>query len=372
MHRARNRAFDMVKVFATFFILFHHYHMVAWMVTGKAVGGISFYHSVFQDGDFSWGYMVELFFLISGYLMLSYLPKIQEGMTFYQFYTRRAARILPLMAVSGVVCAVILLLYDKAYQNAFWGGDPSAFGVVLQALGVQSGWVFESPYLNSVTWYCSVLMLCYLMFYAIVYWSRRGGFSPSYGFVLMLLAGCGAQTYHLELPFLNSASSRGYSAFFAGVLLAMLMPLFQQWRGTVWACWAVVLVFAASWYKGNGRLQYMPFWLTCLLYPAILLLLQRRPLSALSRCRFWEAWSNINFSVYIWHLPFYLLLYSAVKFAGLDPLILVNWPAMLVCAVVLQPIGWLSYRFVEQPLHRKALQWFFSHDPAQRPDNVYV
>lgn len=370
MQKARNHEFDMVKVVAMFFILFHHYQQTATMVTGVNISGVHFYDDAFQPGDFSWGYIVELFFILSGFFMLSYGGKIRDGMTFYQFYTHRAARILPLMAVSGVVCACMQILYDHAYRVSFWDKDPSIFGVVLQALGIQSGWAFQTPALNSSTWYCSVLMLCYLIFYAIEYWSNRLNITSSYGFAGMILLGCSIQSYRIDMPFLNEATGRGYSAFFFGVLFAKLMPLLKKSRGTLWLSVAVPVIYALVYYKKEGSLQYMPFLLTFVLYPAILMLVQYLPFSLVSRLPFWGDWVKIGYSVFIWHIPCYIFLYSVVKFLGMEPTVLVNIPMMLLCAVAMQFIGWLSYHFLEQPLNKKASEMFASLDSIKQPKHV--
>lgn len=370
MQTTRNHALDMAKVFATCFILFHHYQMVGVMVTGQTMPGPSFYSSAVQPEDFSWGYVVELFFLISGFVMLPYLQKIRQGLTFYQFYTRRAARLLPLLALSGAVCAAVLVVYDKAYQTSFWAGDPSLFGVVLHALGIQAGWGFADPYLNSATWYCSVLLLCCLLFFAVVYWSGRLGVSPFYGLVFLVFLGCAGQTFHTQLPLLDNGASRGYSAFFAGVVLAALWPLLQKWRGTPWVCLVLLAAAGAELYKNGGRMPYMPFPLTFLVYPALLFLLQQPPCSAVSRLPLWEGLARISYSVYLWHIPFYILLYSIAKLLGQDPAVLVCLPGMLLSAAALWGIGWVSYRCLERPLNQKALAWLAALDPARQPEHV--
>ena len=368
MASVRNRAFDMVKVIATIFILFHHYEQVALMVTGQNVQGLPIN---FFGGTFYWGYIVELFFLLSGFFMMPYIQKVQKGLSFYRFYTQRAARLLPLVAVSSVCCAIFLLLYDKAYRGSFWTEDPSFFGILIQSMGVQAGWAFKNPYLNNPTWYCSVLMLCYLIFYGIVYWARRLQISPCYGFIFMVFLGCSVQTFlerqgnQLGIPFLDEDASRGYCAFFAGVLLAILFPRLKKWRGTFWMGLAFLILFATAYYKKNGALQYMPFLLTFLLYPAILLLVQKEPFTCISQIRVWEFLSKISYGVFIWHFPLYILMYSVVKIWGIDPIVVVNWPTMIFCVLVLQLIGWFSYRFLECPLNRKALEFFTNFDPVQ-------
>ena len=56
----RNDGLDIIKVIATIIIVFHHYQQV----TGVIFDGINFY-----GGKFPFGYVVELFFIISGYVI---------------------------------------------------------------------------------------------------------------------------------------------------------------------------------------------------------------------------------------------------------------------------------------------------------------
>lgn len=267
MKETRDRTLDMLKVFATILIVFHHYQQDGQGITGQTLHGlINFY-----GGSFSFGYIVELFFLISGICMFPYIQKIAQGLTFYQFYTRRAARLLPLMAVSGVVSALLLMAYNIIYSgNEYYLGTPSLLGVVIQALGVQDGWVFANPSLNNPTWYCSVLMLCYLLFYGIVYWSNKAKVSPLFGMVFFLLLGCAISTYGIELPFLNSSSCRGFYGFFAGVLLAALMPIIKACRHYVGISLGIIVLFLLDFRWENGEMPYLPFLLTFVFYPALI------------------------------------------------------------------------------------------------------
>ena len=51
---------DLIKSIAAVFIVFHHYQQMA----NVKFDGINFF-----GGSFYWGYLVELFFLISGFVM---------------------------------------------------------------------------------------------------------------------------------------------------------------------------------------------------------------------------------------------------------------------------------------------------------------
>lgn len=363
MKSTRNYTLDMLKVFATIFIVFHHYQQ-----DGQGITGQNFHCFVdFYGGIFSFGYMVELFFVISGMCMFPYIKKIAQGMTFYQFYVRRAARLLPLMAVSGVVSAVLLVFYNRIYcGNGYDLGTPSFFGVIIQALGVQDGWVFSNPFLNNPTWYCSVLLLCYVIFFGIVYWSGRLKISPFYGMGFFLLLGCGINTYGMELPFLNVSSSRGFCGFFAGVLLAAVMPKIQAWRYSPAASLLVVVLFLADLKWENGDLEYLPFLLTFVFYPALIILLQSAPLSHITGAAFWGKWSKITYSIFIWHFPLYLLVFLLLPILHINPASAANQTCMLLFACVMQPIGWLSYRFLEKPWNQKMLNWLLAMEPGKK------
>lgn len=363
MKETRDRTLDMLKVFATILIVFHHYQQDGQGITGQTLHGlINFY-----GGSFSFGYIVELFFLISGICMFPYIQKIAQGLTFYQFYTRRAARLLPLMAVSGVVSALLLMAYNIIYSgNEYYLGTPSLLGVVIQALGVQDGWVFANPSLNNPTWYCSVLMLCYLLFYGIVYWSDRAKISPLFGMAFFLLLGCAISTYGIELPFLNSSSCRGFYGFFAGVLLAALMPIIKACRHYVGISLGIIVLFLLDFRWENGEMPYLPFLLTFVFYPALIVFLQNfSALRFFTQAPFWGKWARITYSIFIWHFPTYLLLFLLLPLFHVDPALVVNQTAMIVFACVMQPIGWLSYHFMEKPFNQKMLSWFSLMDPRK-------
>lgn len=362
MKETRNCTLDMLKVFATIFIVFHHYQQDGQGITGRTL------HSVinFYGGTFSFGYMVELFFLISGICMFPYVQKITQGLTFYQFYTRRAARLLPLMAISGVVSALLLVAYNTIYSwNGYDLGTPSLFGVILQALGIQDGWVFSNPSLNNPTWYCSVLMLCYLVFYGIVYWSNRARVSPFFGMVFFLLLGCSVSTYEISLPFLNGSSCRGFYGFFAGVLLAAVMPIIKKCRYSMGISLGIVVLFLLDFGLENGALPYFRFLLTFVFYPALIVFLQSFPMCFVTKASFWEKWAKITYSIFIWHFPMYMLLFLLLPLCKIDPAVVINQTSMILFTCVMQLIGWISYHFVENPLNQSMLRWFSSMDPSK-------
>ena len=72
MEKKRNYSLDFFKIIATILIVFHHYQQILSIEFGE----INFY-----GGKFYFGYLVEFFFLISGFLMFNYIERIKEGLT---------------------------------------------------------------------------------------------------------------------------------------------------------------------------------------------------------------------------------------------------------------------------------------------------
>ena len=131
----RNYALDFLKGIATIAIVFHHYQ--------QATGAKFAYN--FCDGWFYYGYVVELFFLVSGYVMGRYVKPIYEGeISLKCWMAKRMLRYIPIMAIGALIFdrtlledyiqytvtflvfpAILVLLETPAIQKLFawriWG-----------------------------------------------------------------------------------------------------------------------------------------------------------------------------------------------------------------------------------------------------------
>lgn len=67
----RYYSLDFLKIVATVIIICHHFQQLSGAFYP---GYINFY-----NGKFYWGYMVELFFVLSGFFMYPYIEKIRGG-----------------------------------------------------------------------------------------------------------------------------------------------------------------------------------------------------------------------------------------------------------------------------------------------------
>lgn len=129
--RERDYSFDFLKIIATILIIFHHYQQVL---------GIYFENGInFFNGKFYFGYVVELFFVLSGFFMYSYIDKIQKGVTFPKFYLKRLGRLFPLLTVGAISYEILQVIYQHVYQSSWFGTTTTFWGTIISAFGIQGG-----------------------------------------------------------------------------------------------------------------------------------------------------------------------------------------------------------------------------------------
>ncbi|MCR4643595.1 MAG: acyltransferase [Lachnospiraceae bacterium] len=297
--KKRDGVLDLFKILATFCIIMHHYQQL----TGAHWDGLNFW----EDTHFYFGYLVELFFLISGIVIAPEIEKIRNGKSLGAFFGRRYLRFLPVVALSVITYEVLLLVFQSNTGAAFGGAELNWGGTLAAALSLQV-WVFPNPMINNPVWYISALLLCYLIFYYLVKLSERLKIVKTEQlFVFMVLLGCAAVTYGYELPLLNQSAGRAYYAFFAGILLKQLM---EVWKGKsryivsgiIFAGGTLALIFCpqitqagvVNWYGTNLVLVY-------LYYPAMLLLFDNPLFVSLFSRSGTAFFAKISTGAFIWH-----------------------------------------------------------------------
>lgn len=341
-NRQRDFSLDFLKIIATVFIVFHHYQQVT-EVTFES--GINFY-----GGKFYFGYMVELFFLLSGLFMYPYINKIRKGeLSFPQFYFIRLSRLFPLMALGAITYEVFLSVYQIIYQDSWFGITTTFWGTIIASLGIQDGWALSNPCVNNPTWYISVLMLCYVVFFLIVYLSKRMKIIPQYVFVFMIFLGMGIQTYGINLPFFNESSARGYYAFFFGLLLAEgLKDKRIANKGKISFLIIIVLTILIIYYPSfmSIGLNYV---MTFIYYPVVIILCRTELVRKIIDREIFGKIAQISFDVFIWHNPFYILLYILIKVFDWN-LNLNSYLTMIGYTIVCYVFGTFSYYCIELPL----------------------
>ena len=181
--KERIYSLDVLRIMATVCILFHHFQQNSNL---KFDTGINYFF-----GWFGFGYMVELFFVLSGFFTCKGFSNVKK-MSFAQWIRKRYLRLIPLVALSVIVYELLVLVYVSVLQDTYFGSTINLWGALITALGYK------------------------IIFYFITYVSEKCNVTPVYGFVIMILIGCAVGNYNINLPFLNLGASRGYYSFFSG------------------------------------------------------------------------------------------------------------------------------------------------------------
>ena len=339
----RNYSLDFLKILAAIGIVFHHFQSI----TGVRYDNfINFYGSWFE-----WGLLVEFFFILSGYFMYRYVNVIKSGgVTLFEWWKKRAVRLIPMAAITVVFFEIVLLIHNSFFTPNLWGLKPSLWEAVTAMLCVQEGWGFPNPIINNSIWYISSLMFCYVLFYIVTALSEKLKCNPIYFYVATVFIGIGVRNYGIDLPFLNWQMSRGYYAFFFGLLLsAYLSNQTISKKHVIGSLSVIAFCIVAFIFAHQYVIPHLNFVLTFLFYPALVILFETKPVRSVFRHKIWGTVSAISFEVYLWHLPLLLLLYLVARAASWVP-DFANMGGMLIFTVATWGVASLMYFFVERPI----------------------
>lgn len=317
LEQHRFYSLDFLKFLLTTIIVFHHFQQVM---------EIKFARFNFFFGRIYFGYVVEFFFIISGFVVAFQIQRKAMG-SFRSWMLKRMSRILPMAALSIVaILAVefVKMLLGKGTMPGLWNIVTSLTctfvggGVQLSSLGV-----------NNPLWYVSVLFICYAVLYTLTRLSKRIGIGTHYLYIAMVMLGLGIHYWGINLPFMNGQVSRGYVCFFLGMLLYELYETHASRK--IFVVSAIVSVLILLCILTNHFIDDMWAILTFLLFPAALFsFLGAEKLFA---PKIFSILGGIAFEMYLWHVPFLLFYKSARPFIGIQAEI--TQAEMVLFAVVL-------------------------------------
>ncbi len=304
---------------------------------------------------------VDLFFVLSGYLITSILLKTRQEEQYYKnFYARRILRIFPLYYVTLLIIFPLLPALDKSLGPQTQAAWP-LFLVYLQ------NWLYvfgrEPSNVVGVTWSLAIEEQFYLLWPFIVQKMERRQLTR---FILVFLALILAARLGLAFSargLINLADLYYYASFihFDGLLMGALLALamnsdfWREWvrRQAGWIFWAslaaLILIFASG--SVNANLDNLPlmtigYSLLALFFTACLALAltgeKINPLRRLFANRGLIFFGKYSYALYLFHLPVGIFLlnlfwasgrknaiiwlsYSALSFGITIFLALISW-----------------------------------------------
>ena len=349
MEKNRSYSLDFLKIISTILIVFHHYQQVL----NIELKGINFY-----GGKFYFGYLVEFFFLVSGFLMFNYIEKIKVGLTFKDFFVRRIIRLMPLIIIAAISYEILLCIYPKVFGDYFYNLKPDFWGLIISMLGIQAGWSFENPMINNPMWYISVLVLCYIIFYISTKISISKKYNYIYFYVAIVFLGLSIQKNGTDLAFFNSYTARGYYAFFFGLVFSILFNTYKISKFikilSIFTVVFITFLILKHYYILERNINYT---LTFIYYPSLIIIFNSSILKRILSSKIIGKNGEICFNVYVWHICFILLL-SIINKYYIFNINFASYKTMFISTIVLYIFGAVSYYFIEKHLRNIILKLF--------------
>ena len=334
---------DLLKFLLALLILFHHFQMTV---------SVDFGFIDFVSGVFNFAMIVEFFFLISGFLAACKMKKTAES-SFESYILNKIQRLYP-TAVLSVLILSALMIFDYLFNGQFRQGlVPDVFKIFNSILITFSGYSIKvGRGINNPLWYVGVLMICDILFYLVLKISRKTGIRELYLFIFICLLGIGIHDYGIDLPFANLDVSRGYSAFFYGVIMYYIYDNYSHSFLTMGSL--VVSVICAGLFLFDNVSFFGYDWgaFVFIVFPCVMFLMLG--MEKFLGHKLFKTLGGMSYQIYIWHSLFnYVMLMNEdlLKPMCAQPLLFLGIYTVIVCA-----FSYLMYRFVERKLRAWVLK----------------
>jgi len=319
---------------------------------------------------------VFIFFVISGFLITSNALTRWGSLAAIharEFYTRRAARILPCLLI--LVTILALLHFTGAKDYAIHRPNQSLPRAVFAALGLHLNW-YEgyTGYLPAnwdVLWSLSIEEVFYLAFPLLCLSLRKNWIlAPSLGLLALSLPISRAAIVGNEV-WQEKAYLPGMAAIATGVLAAMIVERFRLRNPRALLSLAAVgtsgiiavLFFEDNLWNhlGNGTMLVLTFSIACLLLAFHWQSINDKPWT-IPGTSWLRACGRLSYEIYLSHMFVVLTVVSIYKRSGKGPWWEILWyiPAVIFSCM----LGWLVARYISIPAERIARRYLTSPAPS--------
>lgn len=333
MDKIRFYNLDILKLVSAILIVFHHYQQLT---------NIRFNFINFYGGIIPFGFIVELFFMISGFLMA--MTYKRDGKLFGKI-GKRLLRLMPMASISVIVCLIIEFIYKVKMGNTLlWDRWYSFAQIITSILMIGNGWFVEySPLVNNPIWYLCILIVLTVLF-VFINESVKSKKLNAVLYIMIVCAGLVGFKLQMNIPFLYLSNCRGYASFFIGVLLfeevyARFVP------DTIVISSVLSLIVSFMIILAVGKAHWYIFIL--MIFPAVVALSIGLPQI---KNKHLEIWGGISFEIYLWHVPLYCLMKLVLDINHI--VVQHTYLTMVGFLVITCGVAVVQYFVVEQSINR--------------------
>ena len=271
------------------------------------------------------GYLVELFFLISGFLSYAiYQKKIEEGMKLGVYIKKRLVRIYPLLWITLLFTLLGTIVYagfqpgETFYQLS--NNTVLTFG--LGILGLQDLFYIGQSW-NCPAWTITHFIVCWIIFWWIVHLSGKRRDIVFFFTAMMIAFGCYYQIWdEKDIFLLNYGFSRGCIAFFTGGFVWLIQSVVgeerkRKDRAVISSIvWLGLLLCVRLTVVENA---YPSASCSLFLFPAVMLIVMNgRILEKILCNKFFSFIGEISFSLYLCNYPVQVFIACLYRYTSFE------------------------------------------------------
>ncbi len=337
---------DLLKTVAAVLIIFHHYQQSI---------DVKFGFVNFWGDTFYFGRLVELFFMISGFLMFNYISKIESGLSFKKFFLKRYLRLVPIVLISTIFDFFVFVINGSMLLER-------PFDIIFETVSVALGFhgIISSnvSVANNPMWYVSALIWCYIVFFFSIYLSSR--LRNSFRFkhllfpVIFIFVGLIIIFCECDLPFTNEYIGRGYVAFFGGVILGVSISnisLSNKWMLPLFSSIFFISIIPAFIFPELSYWSETALYIIIFCFTPLILISQSEPVIKLFDKPLLGTLAKISFHAYCFHIPIKRVIINYMRYDGFKTFIFSNGLIVMIGYLVIVYIfSSLTYQFIEKPL----------------------
>ncbi len=311
---------------------------------------------IFENGRLA----VELFFTISG-LCIYYnyeVRIIDRQITFEDFIVKHIRKLYPLYFITFIVVSLLQAILWIQTGEVYGHQAVNVANFILGILGASSGIISSDVSFNGPAWTLMSEMLCYVMFFCVFRLFKE--ISRAQELLVSIVIVILSQTIipTLQIPILNSVTSRGIKSFFIGVIIAVLQTqeLSEQTRRALSVICAGILMAISLVVLGiqtSNIIVTDEYGLACyIIVPLVVtLVLNCKTLSKILDMKLFKVLGHASYDIYLWHFPLQLL-FIAVNVL-IKTISFINYWILLVYFVAAVIIGIISGKIREKVQNKK-------------------
>ena len=293
---------------------------------------------------------VPIFWCVSG-LILTHTYVSNPDVSARSFFVSRVARLYPLHLLTLITVAILQVISISSYQEFQIYGANDFYHFVLHLFLIQSWGFAGGNSFNAQTWSVSVEIAVYIIFFLIL--KKLQKFETLGALVVLFICLSINGAFGRVANKLFFFESLTY--FAAGIVIYFMIEKFHtHYSGSLKLVINSIILGSLLTARFSDYLLFNSesnswFWILASL---VFFVAQIDGTTLAHQFKKFKIFGNLSYSVFLWHIPIQIMIKLIQAKYSIDNSIAYNKLFFIFFITLTYSVGYLSYRFIEQPAQR--------------------